>query len=144
LIKKLQLKIPDEEQYKEEITDQYRLAFLKIKELFIEGEADAPCERLQDPNDKITCMVLWILSIEPGFYTELNVAVSEVIDDLVEYFGPLARAITAILQSAEKNRTDKILKGSEVEFNDQELGTFRGSLILFRGARMETNWIAQW
>ena len=112
-----------------------------MKELFVTEEPDAPCMRLHDPKNRTACMVLWLLSLEPGFYSELNLACSELVDDLLDSFGAFARGLHLLTERGEAHRPDRLIHGTQVDYNDQELGTFRGSFVLFRGARMAESWI---
>lgn len=143
-VQRLEGSLDDNDPKKETIIQQYQAAFEKVKELFLTEEADAPCMRLHDPTNRTACMVLWLLSLEPGFYAELNLACSDLVEDLLDYFGPFARAVHLLTERGEAHRPDPVIRGSEVEFNEKELGTFRGSFVLFRGTRMPESWVQQW
>lgn len=86
----------------------YNEAFETIFDIFQVNEPDVPCKSLSDSTDNVTSMILWLYSIEPAFYAELNQACCTMDLELLEYFGPFARALHTILQNAEKNRADKV------------------------------------
>lgn len=62
--------------------------------------------------------------------------------DMLEYFGPFARALHMILQNAEKNRADKVQPG--IQCFEKHLGVFSGSFLVYKGARMIPSWIDLW
>jgi len=124
------------------IISDYKKVFEKIADLFQVKQGSEPCKNLTDSSDNVTSMILWLHSIEPSFYADLNQACCGMDEDMLEYFGPLARALHTILQNAEKNRTDKILPG--INCFESQLGVFSGSFMLFRGARMIQSWVDLW
>ena len=94
------------------IIQQYEPIFQKVKDLFLDQEPDAPCMRLRDPTNRTACMVLWLLSLEPGFYSELNLACSEMVEDLLASFGAFARAVHLITEGGEAARLDRMIYGT--------------------------------
>lgn len=124
-INKVLMKMDPDNPMKDVIVEQYREVFLKIVELFItDQEPDAPCMRFYHPNTHTGWMILWLLSIEPGFYNELNTAIGEFLESSIETFGPIARGLHDITKHAESHRTDGVMKDVPKEIMDQELGIF--------------------
>lgn len=136
------MRLEDKPKNTDLVIQHYNKAFEKILEIFQVGEPDEACKNLTDSTDNVTSMVLWLYSIEPAFYADMNQACCAMDLDLLEYFGPFARALHMILQNAEKNRADKVQPG--ISCFEKHLGAFSGSFLLFKGARMLPDWIDQW
>ena len=69
---------------------------------------------LLDPNSQEVCLLLYIYSIEPPFYAELNKAARSKDYSKIPTLGPYACALHIILQNGEaieRKRDDKIRQG---------------------------------
>ena len=60
-----------------------------------------------NPNSKIVQTLLWIYTIEPPIYADLNSACREMNLDLLDDLGPYAIALFYILQGTESYRSDR-------------------------------------
>ena len=60
--------------------------------------------------------------------------------------GPVAVVLSQILKDGcmEEKRIDRIPKGSEDEFNTEDLGYFTKSYLVFKGCPMRSDWIKGW
>lgn len=107
------------------IVEQYEKVFQHILELFItDQEVDAPCMRLYHPKTRTTWMILWLLSLEPGFYSELNLAIEQMHEQAIDTFGPISRGLHDITEHGEEHREDAILANIDKVLMEQELGIF--------------------
>jgi len=52
---------------------------------------------LCDPDDRSTQLILWLYSIEPPFYAELNKACREMNRELLETLGPISYALFLVV-----------------------------------------------
>lgn len=95
-----------------------------------------------DPNSAITKALMLIYSMETSFYGTLNWICrkeeEDITDDDYEFFGPYAFALCTAI-NAERSRYDRKPMGIEKYdlvkkiFNDDKLGFFSCSFLLFRG-----------
>lgn len=68
---------------------------------------------LADPKDKATQLILWLYTIEPPFYAELNRAIVRKDYSKISMFGPFAWALELIFSSAEVSMVNSIKPGCE-------------------------------
>lgn len=105
-------------------------------------------EGLFDPDNKQTQTILWLYSIEPSMYTDINKAVRENNQSSLDNLGPIAYAMYWIVKIAEINKSQKITLGSKLHKPEKdlthELGTWCCSDLVFRGALMDEIWIDSW
>jgi len=105
--------------------------------------SDQICE---DPNSPEVQLILYLNSIEPSFYDDLNEASKNMDQAKVKTLGPFAMALYAVLQKgwkAEAKRDNALKRGDQLKGRDQ-LGCFSGSFLLFRGALMKKEWVEDW
>lgn len=78
-----------------------------IKEL---GDINKPLTPriLSNPNHPITKHILYLYSMECFIYNDLNKACRDQNSDEIEYYGAFAAALSFILNSANRNRKDKL------------------------------------
>lgn len=81
-------------------------------------------EQYTDPESKTVKLILWLYTIEPSFYADLNEACINSDQSKIHMIGPFARAIHLILKYVELNRANKIPTGMECDLGDQPLGSF--------------------
>lgn len=86
---------------------------------------------------------MYLYSMEPPFYAELNSACRNKDESLVGMLGPFATAIYWIISNAERERIDRVLAGEQIG-RDGPLGNFAGSFLLFRFVYLNKEWINQW
>lgn len=86
---------------------------------------------LWNPRGKAVCLIMYMYSIEPPFYAELNNACRCKDPQSIATLGPFATAISYILANAEKERPDR-LKDGEVVGSFTPLGFFGGSFFVYR------------
>lgn len=90
-------------------------------------------------------LIIWLYSIEPSFYDELNKASLSMNLSLLDQLGPFAKAMSCILTWTELNREDRINPGINVHNPISKLydplGTFCKSFLLYRGASLKDEWI---
>lgn len=88
-----------------------------------------------NPKNPTVCLILWLMSVDPIFYQELNKAVISC--DEFQYFdtvGPLALAVYWITQYTEEQRYDKLPSGTEIE--NSPLADFSCCQIYFRAVHL--------
>lgn len=124
--------------------DQYTEVFDHLLKKCGFGPAGDSVEKYTDPESKGVRIILWLFTIEPSLYADLNDALirMDTRKEKIRQLGPFARAVELILNFAGLNRSKKILYGVEEE--NQSLGAFSQCFLLFRGAVMSNNSIMQW
>ena len=95
-------------------------------------------EKYTDPESKVVRLILWLLTIEPSFYADLNESCIKKDESKLMMIGPFARAIYLILKYVELNRVNKIPFGMEFDIDGHPLGPFSQSFLLFRGTLMSS------
>ena len=101
-------------------------------------------EKYTDLESKTVRLVLWLLTIEPSFYADLNEACIKMDETKLPMIGPFARVIYLILKFAELNRINKVPFGMEFDMSGDPLGLFSQSFLLFRGTSMSTENVQTW
>ena len=124
-------------------TKQYTQVFDKLLEN-VQLKDDGKDEKYTDPESKTVRLILWLFTIEPSFYADLNEACIKMDDEKVEMLGPFARAIYLILKYVELNRVSKIPFGMEFDLSGDPLGAFSQCFLLFRGTSMTMECINVW
>lgn len=96
------------------------------------------------PYSKITCMVLYLYSMElgsPPLYQEVNRVCREMDFTYLYELGPFIQALSYVTYYGEENR----IKGDKVTFGKRIKGNIfnnmGGSFLVFRGAAMKSEWI---
>jgi len=100
---------------------------------------------LTNPYSKATCLILYLYSMELGsvpLFAAVNRAIRSRDASSVHSLGPYAFALAIVTDMAEQNRIegDKYLTGAE-SGEDEALGIFGESFVVYRGGRMKTEWI---
>jgi len=123
--------------------NQYSSIFEKLI-LLADLKNNGKNEQYTDPESKTVRLILWLFTIEPSFYADLNDASIEQDEQKVEMLGPFARAIFLVLTFVELNRVNKTPFGMENEFDGDPLGVFNQAFLLFRGTTMTSECINDW
>ena len=89
-------------------------------------------------------VILWLFTIEPSFFADLNEACISMDSELMEMLGPFARAIHLILKYVELNRENKMPFGMEFDLSGDPLGAFSQCFLLFRGTQMTKSAVETW
>lgn len=109
---------------------------------------DEPIElaELRTEDSKVICFVLFLMSIEPPFYNELNLACINMDKSKVDKLGAIALIISEVLKGGwmEDKRKNCMPKGADDEFNVDDLGYFTKSFLIFKGTPMKSPWIKGW
>jgi len=101
-------------------------------------------EDFTDPLGLVVSIILYIYSMEPPFYAQMNTAIRDLDLTMLEKLGPLARCLYQIhITRLESRRHDSIPCGESIPGTNQ-LGFFNQSFLLFRGTRMKARWINDW
>lgn len=112
------------------------------------ADPEKPIEltELRTADSKVVCFVLFVMSIEPPFYNDLNLACLNMDKSKLDKLGPLALVISEVLQGGwmEDQRKNCLPKGSDDEFNVDDLGYFTKSFLVFKGSPMKSVWIKGW
>lgn len=102
-------------------------------------------EDFTDPLGVVVSIILYIYSMEPPFYAQMNKAIRELDLTMLEKLGPLARCLYQIhVTRLESRRNDSIQCGESTILGANKLGFFNKSFLLFRGTRMKARWINDW
>lgn len=83
---------------------------------------------------------MYLYSMEPPFYAELNNACRTRDPESIAMLGPFATAIYWILSNTERERDDRLKAGEQLG-RDGPLGNFSGSFLLFRFVYLSKEWI---
>ena len=125
--------------------------FAKLVELAgIQDAQESLKGKLDNLEDKSTCMLLYIYLCEPPLYMDLHTACRRMDIRFIDSLGPFNRVMSKIFYSAEQKRTDQVLTGYHE--HDPALGKrfchpmgyFSQCFILMRGAYMKPKWIEKW
>lgn len=101
------------------------------------GEDELSVEQLTDPNSKETCFILYLWSLESPFADQLfKVHDVQNNEKMLEYFGPIDRALQEIFNGADQNRIDRLYSSSVI--------TSPTSFLLFKGAALTEDEIITW
>lgn len=97
---------------------------------------------LGNPESKASILILYIYSLEPGIYADLNKACRDRIMTWLDMFGPFSYAIYATLNGGEFNRKDKVAPGQRFHNTEKDkvhktLGCFNSSFCVFRGVSLK-------
>ena len=85
-----------------------------------------------NPDSKAVLLLLFLYSIEPNIYYDLQVASRTCDKTKLTQFGPWAVALNQIFENdSEHNRLDRLKTGKELGL---KCGYFTGSTLLFRYA----------
>lgn len=122
---------------------QYHQVFDKLLE-GAEIQNGGKNEQYTDPESKTVRLILWLFTIEPSFYADLNDACINEDEEMLELLGPFARAIHLILKYVELNRENKIPFGMEFDLSGDPLGAFSQCFLLFRGTSMRREHVSTW
>ena len=110
-------------------------------------DCDAPLtkKQLRNPKSRVVCLILYLYSIEPPFYAELNSACRLLDKSKLQTLGPFARALFEILNCGltESLRPDTLDKG-QIDGPCGPYGYFSQSFLLFKGACMKPEWLRHW
>lgn len=101
--------------FKLKLKDFYREVFqFMLMSIGLEdNDALLTKKQLRNPRSKVVCLILYLYSIEPPFYAELNSACRLLDESKLETLGPFARALFEILNCGltESMRKDTLRKG---------------------------------
>jgi len=103
-------------------------------------------EILRDPYSAEVCMLLYLYSMEPPFYSDLYQACRSVDIFKVHTLGPFARALFELLKQceySERRRDDALLQGVK-EGHEGPYGYFSQAFLAFRGANMPKQAVNEW
>ena len=99
-----------------------------------EGQKDFMSDRnLWNPRSKANALIMYLCSMEPSFYLEVNKAIRTNDKSNIEYLGPLARALSFIHEGTKEKEQDKIMNGEQIG-NFGPISFFVGCFLAFRGA----------
>ena len=101
-------------------------------------------EQYTDPESKTVKLILWLFTIEPSFFADLNEACISLDESRLHMIGPFARAIHLILKYVELNKLNKIPNGMEYDGVGNPLGAFSQCFLLFRGTSMSQPSVSIW
>ena len=104
---------------------------------------------LNNPYSKITCLVLYLYSMElgsPPLYYEINRVCRAMDISQLQYLGPYIKALGLVTLLSEQNRQndDKIKTGKMIDDGYKFKYNMAGLFILYRGVTMLQNWIDQY
>ena len=86
--------------------------FAKLVELAgIQDAQESLKGKLDNLEDKSTCMLLYIYLCEPPLYMDLHTACRRMDIRFIDSLGPFNRVMSKIFYSAEQIRTDQVLTG---------------------------------
>jgi len=101
---------------------------------------------LYNPEGPALMLMLWLYSIEPPFYSDLNKAMRYLDQKQLKHLGPWAKALHIITVEAEKNRKDSYTAGEDITRvkPDHPIGNQCCMFLLFKGIPMKDDWIKEW
>lgn len=89
-------------------------------------------------------LLLFLYSMEPSLYSELQEASRKCDKQKLNQYGPWAVAILQIFENnSEQNRLDRLKTGKEIGVNNR-YGFFAGSVLLFRFGWLPMTQIDEW
>lgn len=86
-------------------------------------------------------MILWIYSIEPPIYGDLNKACRKMDPEMMEDLGPYAIALYRILFACEPRRDDRMPSTSAHRRYEEH---FFKTFLVYRGVAMKQEWLDAW
>ena len=105
-------------------------------------------EDFVDPYGKVVSIIMYLHSMEPPFYAELNKASRSLDKTQLSKLGPFGRCIYQILvQRVESSKKEKTLRGDNhrVAMTDiKGVGFFSKNFLLYRGTKLKARWINDW
>lgn len=107
------------------------------------SSGDHPDLNFKDPYSKITCLLLYLYSMElgtPPLYAEANRVARDMDFSLQDVLGPFIMGLYFVTMWANKSRHDhdKIKTGDMI---GGEVNNIAGSYLLWRGTAMKNEWI---
>lgn len=97
-----------------------------------------------NPDSKAVMLILFLYSIEPDLYSELQEASRKCDKTKLKLYGAWAVAILQIFENdSEQNRLDRLKTGKEIGVNSR-YGFFAGSVLLFRFGWLPMTQIDEW
>jgi len=130
-------------QYKEMYSEVFTILLNKAKGA--SKDKQEPADQYTNPDSIAVRLILWLFTIEPSFYTELNEACHQMDLKKLEELGPFARAVHLVLNYAGKNRLNKVPCGIDDEYGEFDPhGSFSRSFLLFRGCSLKKEWVNEW
>ena len=128
--------------------NKWALMFMIMAVDFEDIERPLTKEDFNDPQGKVVSLIMYLHSIDPPFYAELNAACRTLDRSKLKMLGPFARCIYQILvMRIENMKRDKIERGDNQRVDQaamKQLGYFRKSFLLFRGTKLKARWINDW
>lgn len=103
-------------------------------------------EVFKDPYSPEVMLLLYLYSMEPPFYADLNNACRTLDNSKLNSLGPYSRALGRLLYwgvSSEAKRDDKLRQGYDNGVNGP-YGSFSESFLTFRGSDMKDEWLVDW
>lgn len=135
-------------QVKQQAQDDAKQIFEYILECSGVEDVDRPItyEELWDPKSSVVCLLLYLYSIEPPFYADVNKAIRLRDKAMLRTLGPFVRCLYQILVGGgtESVRSDRLLHGRDDLTLPGNMGFFSQSFLLYRGAAMKESWIKAW
>ena len=139
---------PDE--LKKDIKENHKWALMFIVMCYDFPNIEEPLtkEDFEDPKGKVISLIMYLSSIEPPFYSELNEACRTLDKKKLRKFGPLARCLYQIhITKLDFKRRDSMItfgRGENEKFDSKHLGYFSKCFLLYRGTTMKGTWIKDW
>lgn len=133
-----------------EIKDSHKWAFMFMLMCIDFDDIERPLtkEDFNDPRGKVVSLIMYLHSIEPPFYAELNAACRTLDRSMLKKLGPFARCVYQILVMRIENlKKDRIERGDAERVVTQDaksLGYFRKNFLLYRGSKLKARWINDW
>ena len=128
----------------------HRQAFDFILECYDIEDPNRPLCRddFRDPYGKYVSLVMYLYSLEPAFYSEINHGCHTLDQKRIKKIGPLARCIFSIFQTkCETKKKDKLLTGDSKKVDPKDVkayGIFAKSFFLYRGVSLTQEQIKLW
>ena len=100
-----------------------------------------PILGLGNPYSKVSCLILYLYSMElgsPQLYAEANRVARDMDLDYLKELGPFLKALSEVTFYSEYNKTDKVTPGNKLGGSSWNMS---GSFLLFRGAPMKDEWV---
>lgn len=132
---------------KKEIKDSNKWAFMFMIMCIDFDDIERPLtkEDFVDPKGKVVSLIMYLNTIEPPFYAELNTACRTLDTKKLKMLGPFARCVYQILATRiENSKKDKIERGDNFSLDEKSLGYFKKNFLLYRGSKLKARWINDW
>ena len=116
---------------------------IPFRQVEIRGEFQIIKTGFADPENFYVKTILWLYTIEPPIYADLNRACRERDESKIDSLGPFARALYFILNSAEMRRPDQMNPGVDLHTANQPdpHGPHVCSFMVYRGVLMDPEWL---